>query len=86
MRKKAAASKSKSSTAKPSTPTDFGTYLTTAEAAQYLKLSKPFLEGARYRADGSGPRFIKLEKSVRYKRSALDAYMDAHDHAPDQPL
>lgn len=61
-------------------------YLTTQEAAAYLKLSRQFLEGARYRADGSGPRYIKLTRSVRYRRSALDAWMSAHDHSPDKPL
>jgi hypothetical protein len=61
-------------------------YLTTVEAASYLKLSRQFLEGARYRGDGSGPAFIKLARAVRYRRSALDAWMSAHDHAPDSPL
>jgi|HubBroStandDraft_5_1064220.scaffolds.fasta_scaffold168873_1 hypothetical protein len=61
-------------------------YLTTPEAAAYLKLSRQFLEGARYRADGSGPAFIKLERAVRYRRTTLDAWMSAHDHSPDQPL
>jgi predicted DNA-binding transcriptional regulator AlpA len=61
-------------------------YLTTPEAAAYLKLSRQSLEGARYRADGSGPRYIKLTRSVRYRRSALDAWMSAHDHSPDKPL
>ena len=61
-------------------------YLTTPEAAAYLKLSRQFLEGARYRADGSGPAFIKLERAVRYRRTTLDAWMSAHDHSPDKPL
>ncbi len=61
-------------------------YFTTAEAAQYLKLSRQYLEVARHRGDGSGPPFIKLARAVRYRRSALDAWMTAHDHAPDKPL
>ena len=61
-------------------------YLTTPEAAAYLKLSRQFLEGARYRADGSGPAFIKLERAVRYRRTTLDAWMSAHDHSPAEPL
>ncbi len=61
-------------------------YLTTLEAAAYLKLSRQYLEVARHRADGSGPAFIKLARAVRYRRSALDAWMAAHDHAPDKPL
>ena len=62
-------------------------YMTTREAAAYLKLSRQFLEGARYRGDGSGPAYIKLgRRSVRYRRSVLDAWMSAHDHAPDKPI
>jgi Helix-turn-helix domain len=63
-------------------PNVTGTYLTTAESASYLKLSRQFLEGARYRADGSGPPFIKLARAVRYRKTALDAWMAAHDHSP----
>jgi excisionase family DNA binding protein len=61
-------------------------YFTTVEAAAYLRLSRQFLEAARHRGDGSGPSFIKLERAVRYRRDALDAWMAAHDHAPDKPL
>jgi hypothetical protein len=61
-------------------------YLTTVEASQYLKLSGQFLEVAHRRGDGSGPPFIKLARAVRYRRSAPDAWMSAHDHAPDVPL
>jgi excisionase family DNA binding protein len=61
-------------------------YLTTVEAAQYLKLSRQYLEIARHRGDGSGPPFIKLARAVRYRRSALDAWMSAHDHSPAAPL
>jgi hypothetical protein len=73
--------------AKATVPPDTsGVYLTTPVAAFYIKLSRHFLEGARYRADGSGPPFIKLERAVRYRRTALDAWMTAHDHASDKPL
>ena len=65
---------------------DLCVYLTTVEAARYLKLSRQFLEAARYRADGSGPAYIKLQRAVRYRRSALDAWMGAHDHSPEKPL
>ena len=49
------------------------------------ELSRQYLEGARYRGDGSGPAYIKLERAVRYRRSVLDAWMSAHDHSPDKP-
>jgi hypothetical protein len=73
--------------AKTTVPPDTtSTYLTTAEAAFYINLSPEYLEGARYRADGSGPLFIKLKRAVRYRKTDLDAWMTAHDHAPDKPL
>lgn len=61
-------------------------YLTTVEAARYLKLSRHFLEVARHRGDGSGPEFIKLARAVRYQRSALDAWMAAHRHPANKPV
>jgi hypothetical protein len=71
----------------PTEPLDVsGVYLTPLEAARYIKLSKQYLEGARYRADGSGPTFIKFKRAVRYRKTDLDAWMDSHDHAPDKPL
>jgi hypothetical protein len=60
-------------------------YLTTQQAAEYLNLSRQYLEAARYRGDGSGPAYVKLERAVRYRRSVLDAWMSAHDHSPDKP-
>ena len=51
-------------------------YLTTEQAAGYLGLSAEFLEVARYRGDGSGPPFIKLQRLVRYRRADLDAWME----------
>jgi len=77
------ATKNKTKIAPPIVATD---YMTTKEAAAYLKLSRQFLEGARYRGDGSGPPYIKLERAVRYRRSVLDAWMSKHDHSPDQPI
>ena len=48
-------------------------YLTTAEAAEYLRLSKQFLEISRHRGDG--PPYIKLARAVRYHRPSLDDWM-----------
>jgi len=61
------------------------TAVTTIEAAAYLRMSRQFLECARYRGDGSGPPYLKVGKSVRYRRSALDVWMSAHDHPADKP-
>jgi excisionase family DNA binding protein len=47
--------------------------LTTQEAARYLSLSPRTLE--RLRLDGSGPRYCKLRRSVRYRQSDLDAWL-----------
>jgi hypothetical protein len=53
-------------------------YLTTEQAAGYCGLSAEFLEVARYKGDGSGPPFIKLQRLVRYRRADLDAWMMSH--------
>lgn len=47
------------------------TYLTTAEAADFLRLSKSTLD--KWRCEGGGPHFSKLGKRVIY---ALDDLMD----------
>ena len=48
-------------------------FLTTVEAAEYLRVSKQFLEIARHR--GGGPPYIKLARAVRYHRPSLDQWM-----------
>lgn len=47
--------------------------LDTAEAAEYTRLSKPTLE--RLRLTGEGPPYVKLKKSVRYRRADLDEWL-----------
>ncbi|SFJ53200.1 helix-turn-helix domain-containing protein [Bradyrhizobium sp. Gha] len=61
-------------------------YLTTPEAAGYLKVSPQYLEGARSRGDGTGPPYVKLERAVRYRRHDLDAWMASRIHAADKPI
>jgi hypothetical protein len=85
-KKRGAKNTTKSTPAKISTSIAASDYMTTVEAAAYLKLSRQFLEAARYRGDGSGPPYIKLQRAVRYRRSVLDAWMSAHDHSPDKPI
>lgn len=46
---------------------------TTREAAEYLRMSKSWLDHARL--DGSGPDFVKLGGSIFYPRSSLDAFI-----------
>ena len=75
--------KPKPEISKPIVVTD---YMTTMEAAAYLKLSRQFLEAARYRGDGSGPSYLKIGRAVRYRKPVLDAWMAKHDHAADKPI
>jgi excisionase family DNA binding protein len=48
--------------------------MTEKEAAAYLKLSANTLPSWRCR--GQGPAYIKLGRSVRYRKSALDQYLE----------
>ncbi len=57
----------------PDPPADGSAHLTTSEAADYLRMSKQFLEIARHRGDG--PPYIKLSRAVRYHRPSLDQWM-----------
>ena len=47
--------------------------LNTGGAAHYLGLAESTLEKAR--VTGSGPRYLKLNRAVRYRVSDLDAWM-----------
>ena len=47
--------------------------MTTKEAADYVRLSKPTLE--RLRVAGEGPAYVKLFRSVRYRRVDLDEWV-----------
>jgi predicted DNA-binding transcriptional regulator AlpA len=48
--------------------------LKTKEAARLLSLSSRTLE--RLRLEGSGPRYCKIKRSVRYRESDLLAWLD----------
>ncbi len=49
--------------------------LTQDEAAEQLGVQPSTLE--RWRFVGAGPKFCKVGRLVRYRRSALDEYLDA---------
>lgn len=49
--------------------------MTTAEAAEYVRLSQPTLE--RFRLTGSGAEFLKLGGAVRYRKADLDAWLES---------
>lgn len=49
---------------------------TTTQAANYLGVSKQRLE--IWRHQGKGPRFIKLARMVRYRKSDIDEFLEQH--------
>ncbi len=49
-------------------------YLTTAEAAELLRMSRKSLEGRRAR--GEGPPCIRIGRAVRYKTDAVLAWLE----------
>jgi len=48
--------------------------LTVSEAAEYLRLSHRTLDGWRWK--GTGPAYQKLGSSIRYRKAALDAFVE----------
>lgn len=55
---------------------EYDLLVNTTQAADYLGLSPRTLE--RWRVGGGGPAYVVLgSKSVRYRRSALDAFLAA---------
>jgi hypothetical protein len=51
-------------------------YMTTREAAAYLRVSRQWLEIGR--SKGYGPPFTKVEGIIRYKRAEVDRWMIDH--------
>lgn len=49
----------------------------TREAARLTGLAEGTLANLRVR--GGGPKFLKLGRAVRYSRSAIDAWLAAHE-------
>lgn len=49
--------------------------LTTREAADFCRLSKPTLE--RFRITGHGPTYLKLGGAVRYRQLDLDDWLES---------
>lgn len=52
--------------------------LTIDQAAACLSISKATLYTWRNRRTGFGPRAVKAGGALRYRRSDLDAWLDAH--------
>jgi len=65
---------------KPETPTSrlaSADLLTARETSAYLGVSERTLES--WRAKGGGPIYIKLRWRIRYRRKALDAWLEANE-------
>lgn len=56
-----------------------------AQAATYLGIAKSTLYTWRTRRPGFGPRAVKAGGALRYRRSDLDAWIEAHAEAFDDP-
>ena len=57
--------------------------LTTEQVAEMLGMSTDAVRMKRYRGDG--PAFIRLgHSSIRYRASAVDAWLDTRTVAPDR--
>jgi plasmid stability protein len=54
-------------------------FLTTAEAAQYLRVSEAYLAHHRGPKAKGGPPFLRLGHGIRYRRTDLDAWVVGFD-------
>ena len=65
---------SEQSTTPPNTTTPRSPVLNTPEAAKFLNVQPATLE--QWRWNGRGPRFVKISRSVRYRMSDLESFLD----------
>ena len=63
------------------TTTEATALMTQPETAEYLRVAEHTLENWRYRR--TGPRFLKAGGRVLYRRSDLDAWLDANAQGGD---
>ena len=54
--------------------------LTPKEAGKYLNITEKTLANSRWSGVGVTPKFIKLGRSVRYKLSDLEKYIESNTH------
>lgn len=59
-------------------------YLTVREAAEYLRVSKSYLD--KLRVHGGGPAFIKIGSRVLYTVARLDEFMAAREYSNTSEL
>jgi predicted DNA-binding transcriptional regulator AlpA len=63
---------------------DLNTLLTGREAAALLRLSERTME--RHRTAGTGPRFVRLSRAIRYRRRDLLDYIQQNiSHSTSEP-
>ena len=60
---------------------NYESLFTTREAAQYLGLAKITLD--TWRSKGKPPAYVKIHRSVRYRRADLDAFILEHRVTPE---
>jgi predicted DNA-binding transcriptional regulator AlpA len=63
---------------------DLDTLLTGREAAALLRLSERTME--RHRTAGTGPKFVRLSRAIRYRRRDLLDYVERSvSHSTSEP-
>jgi predicted DNA-binding transcriptional regulator AlpA len=50
----------------------------------FARFKIPLSTSAAWRCLGKGPKYVKLQKSVRYRLSDVRAWLDANTHDPSQ--
>lgn len=55
-----------------------GENLTTKQAAEFLQVKETTLE--QWRWNGKGPRFIKLGRCVRYRRTDIETFVEGRTY------
>lgn len=65
-----------SSTTTPTSPPHGAAAVSTRDAAAYVGFTEQWMRSMR--TDGTGPRYLKVGRAVRYRVKDLDAWMEAH--------
>ncbi|MGN6148118.1 MAG: helix-turn-helix transcriptional regulator [Rhizomicrobium sp.] len=55
-------------------------YFSTRTASQYLGVSAGWLSGAR--CHGKGPPYVRMGRTIRYRRLTLEKWMTQREHDP----
>jgi predicted DNA-binding transcriptional regulator AlpA len=50
--------------------------LTTEQVAAWAQMSKSWFEHRRWLGDGTGPKWKKIGRNVRYRRADVQAWLD----------